>query len=580
MSSKIFDCSRSTWSFANLGRDFELEKQMLSSWVFHSMQKIRENNEIGSATKSLVIHTICIIPLYIPILRTITYLAYLVIFPYDLEKSYQKAFEEGNLAGASIFIERGAEGKNRDQNQKTLLDLYLKKFSENKDTKEDLVITAKLWNCGIPFDQNEQGVLPFIKKAILKEGVDYCLMLHNEEQRIQSSLMKELPSQIAFKVQQQEFQKLLSRSPDLLDRYRKELTPSLEGIVDSMGREEKLVKSAMETYTEVTIVGKVASGKAWSPLETLGQSKKEQLVSLESEMGQEILGQEKAIKAVCNRIRLARIGMKESNRPVGVFMCVGPTGVGKTSLAKVIATKVMGGEDKLIRIGMETYTDEHSVNNLIGAPKGYKDHDTSAAWLEALKKNPKSVILLDEIEKAHPKVRQIFLGAFDDGHFVDNNGKKVDCSEAIFVLTSNAGSREILSHGNGREPLKTVVHRALGNEFPPEFINRMDNILIFNKIDNPELAKKIILRELHSFQLMAQKTHGIMLNWTIGLINYLTKEGFNSSMGARPLKRIVEKKLGGIYTKAILRGEISRGDSIVIDVKHGALTISKEKKTL
>ena len=471
--------------------------------------------------------------------------------------------------------------------------------SQKKEKKEDLDITIKLWNQGIPFDETEKGALPFLKKAITKKGVEYCVTLDNERKRVHKELMDQIPSQLLFKVEQQEFQKLLARSPTLLHQYQKELTPSLKGVIDSMQREEELLKRSMDTYTTGTIVGKVASGEMWGPLETLNQGTKDPLTTLESEMNEEIIGQEAAIKAVCNRIRLDSIGMKERNRPVGVFMCVGPTGVGKTSLAKVLAKKIMGSEDQLIRLDMQTYTNEHSIENLLGAPVGYKDHEKSAAWIKALKKNPKSVILLDEIEKSHAKVRQIFLGAFDEGHFVDNEGKKVDCSQAIFVLTSNSGSREILFHGiekktTGKstfwfgkeeppeplESLKTVVHRAIAEEFQPEFINRMDNILVFNKLDNPNLSKKIILRELDFFKSRAKKSHQVTVNWTSRLVDYLAIKGFSSTMGARPLKRIVDSKIGTFYTDAILRKEIKRKDEIVIDInENGMIQFSKVQKT-
>src|SRR3990167_4229973 len=283
MPSKIFDIrSRSTWSFINLDQDFELEKKMLTSWVFHSIEKIRENNsisDIASHSKNLVMYTICVLHLHIPILGMITYLAYLVIFSYDLEESYKKTLEEGNLAGAFTLIERGAEGKNSDQNGKTLLDLYLKKISKNKETEEDLAITIKLWNQGLPFDQKENDFLLFFKKAILKEGVNYCLMLNKEWKRVQNELINELSPLIAFKVQEQEFQKLLARSPTLLDRYRNELMPPLEGILDSIKKEEDLLKQSMEIYTTGTIIGKVASCEAWSPLETLSQDKKDLLAT-------------------------------------------------------------------------------------------------------------------------------------------------------------------------------------------------------------------------------------------------------------------------------------------------------------
>ena len=398
-------------------------------------------------------------------------------------------------------------------------------------------------------------------KDLEKEHAEYCDNLTE---------MKKLESLSAYLIR--------FKGPDIQDLSHK--------VRDKMEQIKKKINSlpSYKTAIDTSLIAMVVAEKTKLPIDDIGQNEKEKLLKLEAEMNQEIIGQEKAIKAVTEVILSARLGMKQKNRPVGVFLCVGPTGVGKTSLAKLLAKKIMGCEEKLIRINMELYSEKHTVTNLIGSPLGYKDHDKGAAWLDELKQNPRSVILLDEIEKAHPNVKQVFLSAFDEGFFIDNENKEVNCSEAIFILTSNAGAREIQSHGNTprgwfekeEETLDIVVDRAISHEFKPEFINRIDKVIIFNKLDNPDVAKKIIIHELNLFKAVVEGAQELTLTYTDRLITYLAEKGFNPKMGARPLKRIIESTIRPLCTRAILEGKISRGDTASLDVtEEGNFILTK-----
>lgn len=436
-----------------------------------------------------------------------------------------------------------------------------------------------------------------LKKLIIKQNVaklngsdpqvvDTCA---NQITQLQEEVSKLEKSEATYKILCTQYRSLQLIQKTLQHLAKKYFPndPSLESLLDKNRNAMQELRKAPELQ-QVTLdkdlINQAIGEKAKIPTAHLQAKKSEEKGStLESRLNEEIIGQEEAIKVVCDAITAAEIGLKPENRPVGVFMCVGPTGVGKTTLAKLLGKEYMGDEKNLIRLDMTDYQEKHSVSNLQGSPKGYVNHEESAYWIKKIQENSRSVILIDEIEKAHPDILLFFLKIFDEGFVTDNKGNRVDCSEALFIITSNAGSREILSFGKPKpsslwdywskneekeETLKTVIMRAIRNHphFKPEFLNRIDEIIIFNRLEDPKIIKKIVEKELHAFASLVHRTQNITLKWTDKLISLLAVKGFDPVMGARPLKRVIEKEIRGLCIQALKDKTLSKGCTALLTV--------------
>ncbi|NGX43819.1 MAG: hypothetical protein K940chlam7_02124, partial [Chlamydiae bacterium] len=292
---------------------------------------------------------------------------------------------------------------------------------------------------------------------------------------------------------------------------------------------------------------------------------KERLLRLGDKFNQEVIGQEEAVSMICEAIRASSLKLTSGERPAGVFLCIGPTGVGKTLIAKTVAKHVMGDEKNLVRVDMGQYKSDGNAPAIVGAPKSYTGYKDPVPWIQQLKENPKSVILFDEIEKAHPRILDVLLPIFDEAYFTDNRGYRIDCSQAIFILTSNVRSMESFS--------SETTNGVTLKPFLPEFINRIDKILTFSKLTDPNVIKKIIEKELRVFQAILKENRNISFDWTEDVIHLLQEKGFDSDMGARPLTRIIESMIRSLFVKAILEQEIKAGDTVLLDVKEGEIVL-------
>ena len=331
-----------------------------------------------------------------------------------------------------------------------------------------------------------------------------------------------------------------------------------------------------EQVTESDIAEIVAK---WTgiPVNRLLESERQKLLQLESHLHEKVVGQEEAVKAVSAAIRLARAGMKDPNRPIGSFLFMGPTGVGKTELARALAQFLFDSDDALVRLDMSEYMEKHSVSRLVGAPPGYVGYEEGGQLSEAIRRRPYSVVLLDEVEKAHPDVFNILLQVLDDGRITDSQGRAVDFRNTVIVMTSNIGSEHILDvsgDDSQYEKMQNRVLDALRNHFRPEFLNRVDDLIIFHALSRREMGQiiRIQLKRVE-FLLSEQK---ISLEITPDACEHLVEVGYDPVYGARPIKRAIRREVESVVATKILENTFMSGDTIVIDKGENGLMFKKK----
>ena len=320
-------------------------------------------------------------------------------------------------------------------------------------------------------------------------------------------------------------------------------------------------------------IAEVVSRWTGIPVRKMLQSEREKLLGLEDELHKRVVGQEDAIMAVADAVRRSRAGLQDMKRPIGSFIFLGTTGVGKTELAKALAEYLFNDENSMTRIDMSEYQERHTVSRLIGAPPGYVGYDEGGQLTEAVRRRPYSVVLLDEIEKAHPDVFNILLQVLDDGRLTDNKGRTANFKNTIIIMTSNIGAHiiqekfEDLNDGNRDEVIastKVAVFDMLKKTIRPEFLNRIDEVIMFNPLDREEI-KKIVIIQMDNIRKMLQQ-QDVHLSLTEAATDWLAQLGFDPQFGARPMKRVIQKKILNELSKQILAGSINREDEIVIDV--------------
>lgn len=321
-----------------------------------------------------------------------------------------------------------------------------------------------------------------------------------------------------------------------------------------------------EDHLPVVTAEDVASiVSAWTgiPANQLVEEEAQKLLRMEDELHKRVIGQDEAVKAISEAVRRARTGLKDPYRPIGSFIFLGPTGVGKTELARALAEFLFGDEDAMIRIDMSEYMEKHTVSRLIGAPPGYVGHEEGGQLTEAVRRKPYSVILFDEIEKAHPDVFNILLQILDDGRLTDSHGKTVDFKNTVIIMTSNIGAR-YFQQGYSKEELENLIHEELRKNFKPEFLNRIDEIIIFHglEIEHMRSIVDLMLEKLRQ-QLRGQ---GMDLEVTDKAKEYIAREGYDPQYGARPLRRFIRRQLENEISNMILKGDFKDGDKIIVDL--------------
>lgn len=347
-------------------------------------------------------------------------------------------------------------------------------------------------------------------------------------------------------------------------RYGKipELEKQLEQLIEKSKKSQEFLKKEVDEDDIALIVS------SWTgiPVTKLMESERNKLLNIEKELKKYVVGQDHALAVLAEAIRRNKAGLSDLTKPIGSFLFLGPTGVGKTETAKTLAKFLFDSEKSLIRLDMSEYMEKHSISKIIGAPPGYVGYDEGGSLTESVRRNPYSVILLDEIEKAHPDVFHLLLQILDDGRLTDSHGRVINFKNTIIIMTSNIGSDIILNHQGNIKEIEGKLHELLLQYFRPEFLNRIDEILIFNKLDS-KVAKDIVNIQINLLNnRLKDKQNKIEL--TTKAIEKIVKEGFVKEYGARPLKRYIQSKIENNLAKMILKGDVVEKDVIVVDVNE------------
>jgi len=318
-------------------------------------------------------------------------------------------------------------------------------------------------------------------------------------------------------------------------------------------------------------IAEVVSAWTGVPISRLLEGEREKLLHMEERLHRRVVGQDEAIAAVANAVRRARAGMQDPNRPIGSFIFLGPTGVGKTELARALAEFLFDDEDNMIRVDMSEYQERHTVARLIGAPPGYVGYDEGGQLTEAVRRHPYSVVLFDEIEKAHADVFNVLLQMLDDGRLTDGHGRTVDFKNTVIIMTSNIGSHYIMEMG--MEAAEQKVLEALRQHFKPEFLNRVDEMVVFHSLSREDLARIVDIQVEHLEQLLAGRQLTLVLN--AAARDFLAEKGYDPTFGARPLKRAIQRYLQDPLAMAVLEGEFHEGDTVHVGVSCDQLVFRR-----
>ena len=358
-------------------------------------------------------------------------------------------------------------------------------------------------------------------------------------------------------------------------------------------REKLEKKNRRVSKNKVPVVGEneiadVVAGWTKIPVSRLTESEASRLQKLEETLHKRVIGQEEAVSAVSKAVRRGRVGLKDPKRPIGSFLFLGPTGVGKTEVSKALAEAVFGNEESMIRVDMSEYMEKHSVSKMIGSPPGYVGHEDGGQLSEKVRRNPFSVILFDEIEKAHPDVFNILLQVLDDGHITDSQGRKVDFKNTIIIMTSNAGAQSIIEpkklgfgakedEKQDHERMKASVMEEVKRIFKPEFLNRIDETIVFRALNKDDM-KKIIGIMVRDLQKRCKEQLQIDLVVREAAKESIVEKAYDRKYGARPLRRKLQDEVEDRLADALIRGEIHTGDRVIVTTKNKEIIVSKDKK--
>ncbi|SOE08153.1 ATP-dependent Clp protease ATP-binding subunit [Streptomyces sp. Ag109_G2-15] len=349
-------------------------------------------------------------------------------------------------------------------------------------------------------------------------------------------------------------------------------------ITEASGEDEADEGQNLEVTAEA--VAEVVSRQTGIPVSRLTQEEKERLLGLEAHLHQRVIGQEEAVSVVAEAVLRSRAGLSSPDRPIGSFLFLGPTGVGKTELARALAEALFGSEDRMVRLDMSEYQERHTVSRLVGAPPGYVGHEEAGQLTEVVRRYPYSLLLLDEVEKAHPDVFNILLQVLDDGRLTDSQGRTVDFTNTVIVMTSNLGSDVIIRRGAGigfgpggadadEEARREQVLRPLREHFRPEFLNRIDEIVVFRQLTSEQLRQITDLLLEHTRRLLDGQ--GVAVEFTDAAVDWLAERGYQPEYGARPLRRTIQREVDNQLSRLLLDGTISQGGRVTVDVRDGRL---------
>jgi ATP-dependent Clp protease ATP-binding subunit ClpB len=388
--------------------------------------------------------------------------------------------------------------------------------------------------------------------------------------------LKEEIDRVNIEVQQAERDYDLNRAAELKYGRLTDLQRQLEAAEQRLVQTQTTGKSMLREEVTEADIAEIISKWTGIPISKLVESEMQKLLHLEAELHKRVIGQDEAVTAVADAILRSRAGLADPNRPTASFIFLGPTGVGKTELAKALAAYLFDTEEAMVRIDMSEYMEKHAVSRLIGAPPGYVGYEEGGQLTEAVRRRPYSVVLFDEIEKAHPDVFNVMLQILDDGRVTDSQGHRVDFKNTIIIMTSNIGSQYILDvagDDSRYDEMRARVMEAMRNSFRPEFLNRIDEIIIFHGLNRGELRKIVQMQVVRLADRLSDRKMSLRLSEAA--LDFLAEVGYDPVFGARPLKRAIQRELETQIAKHILRGEFHDGDTIFVDVENERLAFKR-----
>ncbi|PIW35028.1 MAG: type VI secretion system ATPase TssH, partial [Candidatus Nealsonbacteria bacterium CG15_BIG_FIL_POST_REV_8_21_14_020_37_12] len=478
-----------------------------------------------------------------------------------------KAVDLMDEAMSSLRLEIESEPEDLEKLKKEIQKLEIESEATKKDSKKQRVLSRQV------ADLAEKAKAIEAQWQSERETIVKIKNLKKEIEALRFEVERETASANLQKVAEIKYGKIPNLLKGLKKEERKlarfqESRPILKG---EIGQEE---------------VAKVVSRWTGIPVTRLLEAEAKKLGKMEEIVSKRVIGQREAIEAISNAIRRARAGISEENRPVGSFMFLGPTGVGKTETARALAEFLFNDENALVRLDMSEYMERHTVSKMIGSPPGYVGYEEGGQLTEKIRRRPYSVVLLDEVEKAHPEVFNILLQILEDGRLTDAKGRTASFKNAILIMTSNVGSDIIAKESalgfvggdeekSARESLREKVMAALKENFRPEFLNRIDEIIIFNYLGRPEI-KKIVELEL---QKVANRLQGksIEIKVNESAKEFLAERGFDPNLGARPLKRVIQKQVLDPLSLKIVAGEVKEGERVIVDLEAGRIIFRTAK---
>ncbi|AFY76947.1 ATP-dependent chaperone ClpB [Pleurocapsa sp. PCC 7327] len=474
-----------------------------------------------------------------------------------------KAIDLVDEAAAKLKMEITSKPEELDEVDRKILQLEMERLSLQKE-----------------FDEASRARLEKLEKELadLKEEQANLNAQWQSEKEVIDKIrtLKEIIDQVNLEIQQAERDYDLNRAAEL--RYGKltDLQRQIKEAESQLAQRQTTGKSLLREEVTESDIAEIISKWTGIPVSKLVESEKEKLLHLEDELHQRVIGQDEAVTAVAEAIQRSRAGLADPNRPTASFIFLGPTGVGKTELAKALAASLFDTEEAMVRIDMSEYMEKHSVSRLMGAPPGYVGYEEGGQLTEAIRRRPYSVILFDEIEKAHADVFNVMLQILDDGRLTDSQGHVVDFKNTIIIMTSNIGSQYILDLAGDEsryEEMRSRVMDAMRSSFRPEFLNRIDEIIIFHGLQKHELRQIVKLQVERLEQRLTEQK--LSLKLSEAAIDFLAEIGYDPVFGARPLKRAIQRYLETAIAKAILRGEFKPGDTIFVDVEDERLTLKR-----
>lgn len=414
------------------------------------------------------------------------------------------------------------------------------------------------------------------KIAKIKEELALLKQQWEEEKKLIDNVKEKKDKLEKLRFQEEELERKAEYNKVAELRYQ-QIPQLLEQISAAEKKLSDKPNRLLQEEVDENLIAHIVSKWTGIPVSKMLEGEAKRLLHLESEIEKRVVGQDIGVKAVCEAIRRSRSGLSDPKRPMGAFLFLGPTGVGKTELAKALAEQLFNQEDAIIRLDMSEYMEKHTVSKLIGSPPGYVGYEEGGQLTEALRRRPYAVVLLDEIEKAHHDVFNILLQIFDEGRLTDSKGRTVNCKNALFIMTSNLGSELLLQQmekspsSMTKEKILELLEPVIRSHFRPEFINRLDEILPFLPLQEKDMEKIVIIQMDQLAKRMREKE--ISLKWDHAVIKHLAEKGYDPAFGARPLKRLIQHEVINMLSKAILEGKMPSGSTVKLIMKGGQIEI-------